>query len=82
MIRCLDIADPDNGQIVFSTDKRAPFDYGTIAQYSCYDGFTLIGDESVRVCGGDGVSDKGVWSGEDYICQPDGEKFLALLHSS
>ena len=68
MIQCPDIFDPYDGQVVFTDDRLAPFEYGTIASYSCNDGFTLIGDKSVRVCGGDGLSDLGVWSGEDYIC--------------
>ena len=38
-------------------------------QYSCNDGYTLSGAERVRVCGGDGLSDVGEWSGEDYTCQ-------------
>ena len=69
MIQCPDIADPINGQIIFTTDIRAPFDYGTAAEYSCKDGYTLIGEDTIRVCGGDGLSDVGVWSGEDYTCQ-------------
>ena len=81
MIQCEDIADPVDGQIVFENDKdrRAPFDYGTTAQYSCYDGFNLIGDESMRVCGGDGLTNKGVWSGEDYSCLPEGKKMAKIV---
>ena len=69
VIRCPDIADPVNGQIIFASDRRAPFDYGTTAEYSCNEGYTLSGAERVRVCGGDGLSDVGEWSGEDYTCQ-------------
>ena len=73
VIQCPDIADPFNGQILFATDRRAPFDYGTTAQYVCNSRFSLIGDESMRVCEGDGQSDVGVWSGYDYTCQFNGE---------
>ena len=73
VIQCPDIPDPYNGQILFTTDRQAPFDYGTTAQYVCDSGFSLIGDESMRVCEGDGQSDIGVWSGYDYTCQFIGE---------
>ena len=70
VIRCPDIADPYYGQIDFSPDRRAPFDYGTQAVYSCDDGYTLTGAESLRLCVGDGSSDVGYWTGQDMACVP------------
>ena len=72
VIQCQDIADPYDGQIEFQPDRLAPFDYGTRAMYTCKGGYSLRASESERVCGGDGLSTEGVWSGEDYICLLDG----------
>ena len=72
VIRCQDVADPYDGQIEFQPDRLAPFDYGTRAVYTCKGGYSLRASESERVCGGDGLSTEGVWSGEDYICLLDG----------
>ena len=79
VISCPDIADPVNGQIIFAPDRWAPFDYGTTDEYSCNNGFTLSEAENMRVCGGDGLSDVGEWSREDYTCQAQGEKALVSV---
>ena len=71
VIQCPDIPDPFNGQIVFVEDRTAPFDYGTNATYSCNPGYTLSGMDTVRVCGGDGSSAAGEWSGKSICCLSD-----------
>lgn len=42
---CPDIADPGNGNIVFTLDATAPFNIGTLAAFVCNEGFTLHGDK-------------------------------------
>ena len=83
VIQCPDIADPVNGQIIFAPDRRAPFDYGTTAEHSCYSGYQLvnqnfapIGEGSQRVCGGDGLSDVGKWSQDDFFCAQERKQTL------
>jgi len=81
-IQCPDIPDPINGQIIFSgdADRISPFDYGTVAEYSCDDGLTLLnpvtgafftdGLPVERVCESIALSATGVWTGVNYVCQP------------
>lgn len=66
-ITCPDIPDPLNGRIDFFIDDLCPFDYGTVATYSCDVGFGLEG-AAVRVCEGDGSSPNGAWSGSAPSC--------------
>jgi len=83
-IQCPDIADPINGQIRFRGDKVSPFDYGTVAEYSCNDGLILLDPDTglfldtgllsadaqvVRVCEGNSSSAIGIWTGLDYLCE-------------
>ena len=65
----------DNGQISYSTDTTAPFDYGTVVTFTCNTGFSLSGD-SMRSCGGDGSSQSGVWSGSSPVCIGDSGELL------
>lgn len=66
---CPDLVDPNNGQIDFSPDISALFDFETAATYRCDSGFGLVGDFTVRMCGGDGNSDVGVWSDTAPTCE-------------
>ncbi len=64
---CPDIADPLNGQIIFIPDELAPFQYATVATYSCEFSYGLNGNRT-RVCAGDGSSLVGVWDGDAPTC--------------
>ena len=64
---CPDIADPEYGQIIFSPDQIAPFSYGTVANFSCVSGYGLNGGAK-QICGGNGSSTDGVWSGSSPTC--------------
>ncbi len=66
-IQCEDLPNPVNGEIFFTSDDTAPFDFGTLAVYSCNAGFGLSGYEQ-RTCGGDGDSTMGEWSGGAPSC--------------
>lgn len=66
---CPDLADPENGNIAFTGDALAPFDVGTMATYSCNEGYSLVGDSAVRTCQ-NGVSiQEDFWSREAPTCQ-------------
>lgn len=56
-----------NGEISFSSDDTAPFDFSTVAVYSCDAGFGLSGDKQ-RTCAGDGDDPMGEWSGLPPSC--------------
>ncbi len=61
---CPDLEPVTNGIVTYSVDMVAPFrDVGTVATYSCEEGFGLIGLES-REC-----LEGGVWSGETPTCE-------------
>lgn len=68
-IMCSDIADPENGQIDFSVDELAPFDFGTVATYSCDAGFGLSGGDITRTCDGDGTTPDGSFTGSAPTCE-------------
>ena len=68
VITCDDLPDPPNGEISFTIDNTAPFDFGTNATYSCDSGFGLSGEDTVRTCDGDGSSPKGEWTGDAPTC--------------
>ena len=50
-----------------SADAMGNFAFATVATHSCSDGFFLMGNE-MRVCGGDGTSPTGMWSGSEPVC--------------
>ena len=55
----------DHGGVTYTTDT---YHYGTVATYSCNDGFELIGNVS-RVCASDGTSVSGTWTGDISYCE-------------
>ncbi len=66
---CLDPLQIANGQIVFSNDTTSPFDFGTLATYTCDTGFSLVGEsDGTRTCSGDGSSPVGMWTGDIPTC--------------
>lgn len=75
---CPDIADPENGQITFSLDNLAPFDCGTVAEYSCSHGFGLDGG-ATRTCEGDDSSTIGEWTGTAPTCVGESCNMCLLL---
>ena len=48
-------------------NKSSDLSVGTVATYHCSEGFSLVGDVK-RVCGGNGSSPAGVWSGSQPVC--------------
>ena len=59
MVRCPDLPDPVDG----SVELRSGTEVGSIAVYSCNEGFVLFGGFSIRQCGSDGM-----WSGKAPVC--------------
>ena len=66
---CPHIPDPENGQIVFTPDKVAPFATNTTATYSCDPGHGLVGGDAIRTCKGNVSSFEGMWSGMPPSCE-------------
>ena len=67
VITCLSLEAIANGQITYSPDTISPYNFGTVATFTCNTGFSLSGDMT-RTCGGDGSSQSGVWSGSSPVC--------------
>ncbi len=65
---CFALVDPINGRVSYSS-AAAPYAAGTVATYSCGDGYGLIGGDVMSTCGGDGSSTNGVWDGVVPTCQ-------------
>ncbi len=58
----------ENGRITYSLNQTMPFSFGTLATYTCDNGYVLVGGESVRTCDGDDTSPIGYWTGSDPVC--------------
>ncbi len=67
-ILCPTLVPPTNGMIRYDMDMTIPFDYQTMATYSCVAGFTLADGDTVRTCEGSSEG-SGAWSGKGPICQ-------------
>ncbi len=59
---CLDLPVPTNGVITYSPDTTSPYDYRTVATYSCLDGYGLAGGDKTREC-------LGMWTGIAPTCE-------------
>lgn len=58
---CSPLDQPNNGTITLSDGKGL---FGSIATYTCFEGFELSGDDSTRACKADGQ-----WSGAALTCE-------------
>ena len=77
VIVCAPLSAIVNGEAInhnSSADAMGNFAFGTVATHSCSDGFFLMGNE-MRVCGGDGTSPTGVWSGSEPVCSGNDNEF-------
>ena len=68
---CPSIPDPLNGDISYSTDPSddGSYSFGTVATYTCDEGYGQRGGVLRRTCGGDGSSNRGAFSGEPGLCE-------------
>ncbi len=66
-ITCPGLSPVTNGDIFYDPDVIDPYDYDTMATYSCDVGYFLEGN-SIRRCGGDGSSTTGSFDGLSPIC--------------
>lgn len=66
---CPDLVDPENGQVTYSPDILALFDFGTVATYQCHSGYALRGGDGTRTCGSDSTIITGTWSGNAPTCE-------------
>ena len=66
-ITCPGLNPVTNGDIFYDPDVFDPYDYDTMATYSCDVGYFLEGN-SIRRCSGDGSSTTGSFDGLSPIC--------------
>ena len=64
ILECPDINDPTNGDISFAGTLNGRTTVGTVATYSCEEGYSLSSESTTRTCAGTGE-----WLGEDYTCE-------------
>ncbi len=64
---CTSLTPPTNGIISYSPDNTPPFNYQTMATYSCNPGYGLSVGDSVRTCISSSAG-AGEWTGTAPIC--------------
>ena len=68
-VQCLPLPDIENGVISYATDNTANYDLGTVATYSCNQGFFLEEPNRIRTCFDDDDGDaEGVFDGQEPRC--------------
>ncbi len=69
-ITCPPSTAPSNGSVVYSSiaDENDTYAFDVVATYSCFTGFSLVGDNT-RTCSGDGSSITGAFDGEAPNCE-------------
>ena len=70
ILDCGPLSKPDNGDVVLNASTK----YEAVANYSCNDGFQLVGDTS-RIC-----QSTGTWSGVQPTCAKNGNTNYIQTH--
>ncbi len=72
---CPVLNNPMNGQVdygdggdISANNNQFRYPFGTMATFTCVNGFALIGNDT-RTCTGDGSSTTGAFSGIDPTCE-------------
>ena len=76
-IECSSLPFPTNGLISYGTDATSPYDYLTVATYSCSAGYGLIGGSRMRQCVSASSGDSG-WSGTAPTCESERKNTINL----
>lgn len=81
-IMCGDLGDPSDGQITFSADTTAPFDFETTATYNCDENYVLTNGSAERTCISSGPTSVGEWNGTAPTC--DGQLLIlnTIIHKN
>ena len=74
-IVCTSLITPANGLVSYDPDTSPPYDYQTVATYSCNPGYGLFGGDRTRQCL-NSSSGEGEWKGMVPICE--GELLLKV----
>ena len=82
VITCENLSDISDGLISYATVPNPNFVFGTIATYTCVNGFGLRGGDKSRVCVGDGSSPLGEWSGATPSCECMSFMLLLAMYTS
>ena len=68
-IQCLPLSNISNGEFTYTIDADPNFALGTVAVFSCFAGYALVGN-NIRTCMDDDQMDTvGVWSGYIPSCE-------------
>ena len=65
---CTSLGTPTNGLISYGPDTTSPYNYQTVATYSCNTGYGLFGDDTSRQCVSSTPGDAG-WNGAAPTCE-------------
>ena len=60
---CDELSDPENGNVNVTRPLDTGLTEGSIAAYTCNNGYQLIGGDQTRTC-----MNTGLWSGEEPTC--------------
>ena len=59
-----------NGQVSYATDMTSPYEFGTVATFTCNAGFSLDGAADTLTCADDDQLDTvGTWGGTEPTCE-------------
>ncbi len=80
-IRCIELSDPVNGYIEYSSGSIGDQSFGATAIYVCEHGFGIARGDRVRTCEGDGSSTAGNWTGIAPLCRGKKVGTIRIDHS-
>ena len=67
---CSELLALENGMISYGPDSEGPdYDLGTVATYTCNQGFALVGEDQIRTCVDIRNGSNGNFNGTAPICQ-------------
>ncbi len=68
-VMCASLPPPANGRVFYFTDFTPPYDYGTVATYSCNTGFSIGGGDVNSVCADVDNEAEGGWTRTPPTCE-------------
>lgn len=68
-IQCPRLEPPDNGMISYEPDMIPNFDLDTIANYTCFENYVLVGNSTRTCIEGEDGSTIGEWTGSAPSCR-------------
>ncbi len=66
---CASLSPPTNGRVAYFTDSAPPYDYDTVATYTCDIGFGIAGGDVNSVCTDENNEAVGRWTRIPPTCE-------------